>query len=320
LLLISFLIAISLIFFELIPGSFGFFATMFFPFAVGVFLQANWFFHGRAEYGWLAFANLAGKSIYFIVSINVSDKYDMYFAGMAFGVSQLITGFILQFALIRMKIKFEFCVELMSNIKTILSGASNFAAIALLSIHTQLIIILTGNLVSVKSAGDVSILDKATRAMAAIMFPLANSSFSRLSKLYHCDINSANNLHKRLEKILVAFSIISSLIIFLFAEGMYFYFYKIQNNIIHDLIMIATPLPIFLAIGLLHGGLKLIPIGLNRLYFNSVFLGEICGLVVFFIVLNINKDLAGMMAIVVAELIMALAMYFSTKIKERNRN
>ena len=311
-------IAPILIFSNIITAPAILIAVTFFPFAVGIFFQSNWFFHGRAEYGWLAFANTAGKLVYFFIAfIFIHSKSDLFIAGLSFGVGQLVSGIILQFALIRMKIKFTVYIKFSEFLNAITTGAANFSAIAILSIHTQFVIVLTGFFVSAKAAGEISVIDKVVRGVAAFLFPSANIYFAKLSKLYDSDVNTANYLHKKLGGVILWFSIASSVAIFFLGEKILTSIVKIENEHLSELIYVASPMPFFIGIGLVYGGLKLIPMGFNGAYLISISIGEFLGLIAFFVSLGMFNDIAGMISISVAEFVIGICMYLSVKFSVR---
>ena len=83
-----FLFLVTLIFvsillpFKLIPAPSILLIVTIFSSALGVLLQANWFFQGRSLYGWLALANFTGKLVYFLIVVGfVKNPDDVVLAG-----------------------------------------------------------------------------------------------------------------------------------------------------------------------------------------------------------------------------------------------
>lgn len=284
--------------------------------AFGVFLQANWFFQGRALYGWLAFANLVGKLAYFFIVVGfVKNPDDVALAGFAFGFGYLVSGVMLTLAAFSLNIKYNFKLNFGEIFKTIKNGLSNFFSLALLSVHIQLVIILTGYFVGVKASGMLSIVDKVVRGFSALAIPIANTAFPVLSSLFKTNVKEAKILRLKLAKILISYSLLCCAVVFVFGIYVIEFIFKTNDYNFEILIKIASLLPLFISVGVLNGGLTLIPAGFNSEYLVSVMAGEVLALVAFFSFLYIAPEYSGIIAIVVAEGVMAAMFYFFVKIR-----
>ena len=316
-----FLFLVALVFvsillpFKLIPVPIILLMATIYSSALGVLLQANWFFQGRALYGWLALANFTGKLAYFLIVVGfVKNPDDVALAGFAFGFGYLVSGIVLTFAMLSLNVKYVFKLNLSEIFKTIKNGLSNFLSLALLSVHIQLVIILTGHFVSVKASGMLSIADKMVRGLSALAIPIANTAFPILSNLFAKNVQEAKKLRLKVAKILILYSLICCLMIFVFGPYIGEYLFKINDSNFGELIKIASILPVFISIGVLNGGLTLIPAGFNFEYLISIVVGEVFALVAFFSSLYIAPEYSGVIAVVVAEGVMAAMFYLFARV------
>lgn len=302
--------------FKLIPARNSLLMTTIYSCALGLLLQANWFFQGRALYGWLAFANLTGKLSYFLIVVwFVKNPDDVTLAGFAFGFGYLVSGAILTGALFCLDVKFIFKINPKEVFKTIRNGFSNFLSLALLSIHIQLVIILTGHFVSMRASGMLSIVDKMVRGLSALAIPIANTAFPMLSNLFKNNVEGAKILRIKLAKILITYSLICCLVIFVFGIYIAEYLFKINDPNFEGLIKIASLLPLFIGIGVLNGGLTLIPAGFNFEYLISIVVAEVFALVAFFSLLSVAPEYSGVITVVVAEGVMAAMFYLFVRVR-----
>lgn len=307
--------------FKLIPAPSILLMVTIYLSALGVLLQANWFFQGRALYGWLALANFTGKLTYFLIVVGfVKNPDDVILAGFAFGFGYLVSGIVLTFAVFELNIKYSFKLSYREIFKTIKNGFSNFLSLALLSVHIQLVIILTGHFVSVKASGMLSIADKMVRGLSTLAIPIANTAFPVLSNLFVKNIQDAKILRLKVARILISYSLICCLMTFVFGSYIGEYLFGINDSHFGGLIKIASLLPVFMSIGVLNGGLTLIPAGFNFEYLASIVMGEALALIAFFYSLYIAQEYAGVVAVVVAEGVMAAMFYIFARVRLSSMN
>ncbi|WP_255359664.1 oligosaccharide flippase family protein [Cupriavidus sp. WS] len=282
------------------------------PAGIGAFLQSNWFFQGRGLYGWLALANLMGKSLYLAVSIwVVKEPQDIGWAAAAFGGSYLVSGVISWVAtLMLFKVTWSRPTDFSEMIVTIRRGTKSFISLALLSIHMQLVILLTGHFVDSKSAGLLSVLDKMARGLSSLSVPIANTAFPVMSDLLSRDIERAKVTRSQLSKVMVSYGLVCLVGIAVFGAWAVGMLFKVNVATgLDNITKIVSLLPIFIAIGVVNGGLTLVPAGFDSEYLASIAFAETMALIVFFATVFWIPKYSGVITIVVAEGCMAVAFY-----------
>ncbi|WP_454722554.1 MULTISPECIES: oligosaccharide flippase family protein [Cupriavidus] len=282
------------------------------PAGIGAFLQSNWFFQGRGLYGWLALANLVGKSLYLAVSIwVVKEPGDIGWAAGAFGGSYLVSGVISWIATVMLfKVTWSRPASLSEIFGTIQQGTKSFASLALLSIHMQLVILLTGHFVDSKSAGLLSVLDKMARGLSSLSVPIANTAFPVMSDLMSRNIEKARATRSQLSKVMISYGLVCLVGIAVFGAWAVGLFFKVNVTAdLDNITKIVSLLPVFIAIGVVNGGLTLVPAGLDSEYLVSIACAEVMALIVFFATVFWIPKYSGVITIVVAEGCMAVAFY-----------
>lgn len=190
-----------------------------------------------------------------------------------------------------------------------LSGSLRaFLSLALLSIHTQLFILLVGAILGTAAAGVLAAADRIMRGVAALAVPFANALFPIFSRLYAEKSEKATRLRSRTLLGLVGIAGIGAIVAHFGTPLISRYLMPDDSAALALTLHILTPLPVLVAVGVLSGGLTLVPAGHDSEYFLSILVGEVLGVAVFFFLLAINSSLAGAGSILIAELALASLM------------
>jgi O-antigen/teichoic acid export membrane protein len=295
------------------------------PAIIGAVFQATWLFHGKSFFGWLAISNIISK-ICFLIIVVFFIKYedDLLYAGLAFGFTYLIGGAILLYATVKIGIVWRFQISITEYKKTLTSSLRSFLSLSLLGFHTQIVIALTGSFVGPAAAGLLLITDRVIRSVSALGIPLANALFPVLSEKNNTKQSDSEKLRRFALITLLSLAVVGAGAIYIAADYIASIMLPKAADDLSLLLRIAAPTPIFIAIGVVYGGLTLVPTGNDKPYFQSILFAEIISISGFIIFLKMAPFYSGVAAIIMAEVSLAILMFISvyvyiTKIK-RNSN
>lgn len=313
--IVSFSILMVLQFTEVLPISSTLLFATTLPAIFGSVLQATWFFQGKAYFGWLALANVISKFCYLLVAIfAVRSSADLPLAGLAFAMSYVVGGVILFLAARRSGVRWFFSMSINDSTAVIGNSLRAFLSLSLLSFHTQIIITLTGIFVGPAAAGTLLVTDRVIRSVAAVGNPIVSALFPTFSKLYSEGGDGVHNLRRQVLGVLLSVSLIGSTGLFFGAD--YIASFMMADNIseLAFLIRLTSLIPLFAAIGVVYGGLTLIPAGRDGNYLLAIIVAEVTSFIVFFVMLTVAADLAGVAGILAAELLLAVCMYAAVQL------
>ncbi len=311
---VALLVAAVLIYARILPIDSTLLLATTAPAISGTALQATWLFQGKGYFGWLAASNVISKLCFLIfIILAVNSENDLTLAGLAFGSTYLLGGAILFLAARKVGVKWKFRISFVESREAISSSIRSFFSLALLSFHTQILITMTGAFVSPAAAGILSATDKIIRSVAALGVPFANALFPVFSKLYIEPHGEAQKLRRRVLAGLLSLSFIGSASIFLSADYVAFLMMPRDSAELGFFLRLSSPIPIFVAIGVVYGGLTLIPAGNDQDYLRSILFSEIAAFVAFVAALNLTPQLSGLTGIVVAESCLAALMFLAAR-------
>lgn len=314
LLLFSFLILMLLAILQIIPVSYKLLYITAIPTIIGIYLQANWFFQGSQMYGWIAVASVISKFTYLALTmLLVKEKSDLLLAGVCFGTGNLVCGIILQIIIIKKNVQWSIQTNFFEITSTIKSGANAFFSVALLAVHTQFFVVMTGTLVNSGAAGALVAADKIVRGIGGLVSPIGLTNTPLLSKLFITNVNDAIILRNKISSILITYSLLCGALILTFSELIAMHLFHTSDLFFINCMNLACVIPIFTSIGLINGGLTLIPAGYDSDYLKAIFFAEILAFICFFIILIISEAYSGIGAVILAELTLAIFMYLAAK-------
>ena len=291
------------------------------PAIVGSVFQATWFFQGRGLFAWLAFANFISKLLYLsIVVLFIKNEYDIYLAGTAFGFTYLIGGIILLLAAIKSGVVWKLKVPITELKLAIVRSTHNFLSLLLLSFHSQALIALVGIVISPAAAGLLLMTDKIIRCVSAVTIPIATALFPIFSQLYiDCD-KSVDSIRRRAAVGLMTISLICTFFIFFTSHQIANLMMPEEKILLAFYLRLASPIPIFLTLGVLYGGLTLIPSGHDKVYLKAILLAEIFTFIIFLLIQFYYPDMAGIFSMISAEVAIGSLMFLLASVKIRNKN
>lgn len=279
------------------------------PGIIGTSLQAIWFFTGRGMFGWLALANITSKGVYFLtVVLMVKDTNDQVIAAFSFGFAYIMSALVMLLALNRSGVKLSLKVEFAEIVTTIGQGFRPFLSLAFLSVHMQILIAGVGIVTGPAMAGVLATADRVARGVAAASIPFANAMFPSFSRLYQSHSETSTLLRR---KALAGMSIIGCL----GSVGLY-----LQADLIATLLLpgaqsdlvtaleIVSLVPFFVCIGVVYGGLTLVPAGLDKAYLLSIIAAELIGGVFFVFLLFVGDRFVGAWTVLITEAALGILM------------
>ena len=290
------------------------------PAIIGSALQATWFFQGKGYFGWLAIANLLSKSSLLIAIIFlVQNENHLNLSGFLFGLSYLTSGILLHIAALRTGTQWKIRIRLSESKVNLRNGAHAFISLALLSFHTQLLITLTGIFATPAAAGLLLTTDRIVRGISAAAIPFANALFPVFSGLYTSENNRAHTLRRRVLFLLISVSFLGALLLFFSADYIASVMMPGSAAELAYFLRIASPMPILVSIGVVYGGLTLIPAGHDRDYLQAILIAEIFALLVFSLSAFLSPDTSGLTAVIAAESALAVLMLMAVQKRIRDK-
>lgn len=289
------------------------------PSALGTFLQATWFFQGSGYFGLLAVANCVSKIIYFmLIYFFVKEANDLYIAATSFGAMYLISSAILCACMSRIGLFYKICLEKEKIYNSLKEGFSNFLSLALLGMHTQLLVPCVGIFINPAMAGILAASDRVVRGFSSIAIPLLNTLFPTFSRLYAEKNPHANYLRKKTIIIMLITSVLGTAVLYTQANIIANLLFPNETTNVANAIKILSIMPIFFSIGVLYGGLTLIPSGLNKEYLFAIGYSEIICLISFIFFYLTNNANAGIFSMILTEISISFLMFIFFRLHKKH--
>lgn len=285
------------------------------PAIVGTALQATWFFNGRAMFGWLALANVTSKTSYFCaVVFLVDDSADQITAAFAFGSAYIVSAFVMLIGLRKEAIKWSPKIDFDEVFTTMRQGVRPFLSMAFLSIHMQVLVAGVGIVSGPAMAGVLATADRIVRGVAAVSIPFANAMFPIFSRLYLTHNSDAGVLRRKALAGMAVVGSLGSLVLFFQADFIANIFLPGAHSDLITVLRIVSLVPLFVCIGVVYGGLTLVPAGLDKAYLRSIIIAETIGGICFVLLLFSGNRFVGAWTVLIAEASLGLAMFFIAQV------
>lgn len=304
-----------------LPFDAYFLLTMIVPAIVGTLMQSIWLYQGISQFGTLAIVNWLSKGLYLVfIFLYVHGPSDLMLATSGYGVSYLLSGV---FMLLRSKhLGLHWCIlkDLSKSITLLRTSVHAFLSLALLNFHTQFIIALSGTIFSPSVAGLLAAADKIARGLAALPTPLTSALFPIITRLYKYKPCRAAQLHHELVLGIGGFCTLIVPFLFFFSQTIAHYVLPDDVERLSIYIKFTSVMPLFLMLGALYGGLRLVPMGKYKYYLYAIVWGEI-GSSLFFIVGSLLRiEFTSIISLIIGEIGVAVGMIiYSTKLAQTQR-
>ncbi|HFH4681185.1 TPA: oligosaccharide flippase family protein [Pseudomonas aeruginosa] len=290
------------------------------PAVVGNYLQAVWFFQGRALFGWLALTNFLSKVFYFLLVVFfVTKDSDLVLASLGFGFSYVIGGSALCCILFSMGIRWRPVLEKDRILDILRDGAQSFLSLAFLSLHMQVLVAAVGVVGGTSAAGVLSTADKFLRGIAAATSPIASALFPTFSRMYASADPAVGSLRRKALGLMLLIAIPSCLFLFLFSEYISYLLFPEQSRGLTVVIRMFSIVPVFACIGVLYGGLTLVPSGYDGVYLRAIFFAEMGGVLTFILLALWGDEFFGAWTLVVTEVSLGMGMFLLATAKLREK-
>ncbi|MFS4425694.1 oligosaccharide flippase family protein [Stutzerimonas stutzeri] len=315
LVLFCFFLLALLIVFEASPVPGNLLSAAAFPAIVGTFFQAMWFFQGMAFFGWLALSNLLSKGFYFFsIYLFVGSAEDQILAAFLFGFSYVVGALVLNFSLFLSGIKFSVDFNVRHLLGTLREAFNSFLSLALLSIHMHILVAAVGAIFGPSAAGVLATADRIVRGVSAVAVPFANALFPVFSKLYACNDLKAVLLRKRAAVGMLFVGFLGASFVFLQSENIAELAFPDISSELIGYLQIMSFTPAVFCLGVVYGGLTLIPAGYDRIYFWVIVCSEFLGCLLFAILVIFGGKYVGAWVSLVVESCIAILMFFSARL------
>ncbi|MEI4787131.1 oligosaccharide flippase family protein [Pseudomonas aeruginosa] len=196
-------------------------------------------------------------------------------ASLGFGFSYVIGGSALCCILFSMGIRWRPVLEKDRILDILRDGARSFLSLAFLSLHMQVLVAAVGVVGGASAAGVLSTADKFLRGIAAATSPIASALFPTFSRMYASADPAVGSLRRKALGLMLLIAIPSCLFLFLFSEYISYLLFPEQSRGLTVVIRMFSIVPVFACIGVLYGGLTLVPSGYDGVYLRAIFF---CGI------------------------------------------
>ncbi|HCL3697647.1 TPA: hypothetical protein N2B41_006251, partial [Pseudomonas aeruginosa] len=109
------------------------------------------------------------------------------------------------------------------------------------------------------------------------------------------------------------------LFLFLFSEYISYLLFPEQSRGLTVVIRMFSIVPVFACIGVLYGGLTLVPSGYDGVYLRAIFFAELGGVLTFILLALWGDELFGAWTLVVTEVSLGMGMFFLATVKLREK-
>ncbi len=308
LMLISFILLVILCFFSIFNEVkyllyFGFLSVI-----AGV-INPSWFLQGKEMMSVMAVLSLLSRGFTVIaVYFFIKPSTPLYVSALLLSVPYLLYSFF-GIAYLFITNNIFLCRPAIKEIQVILKNGFHFFGSTLAtSAYTMLTPIILGG---VSGKFDVGIFNSANmikQGLAGLASPLVQAFYPRINVLQRENPYLANLKSRSILKLLVVFYIVLAVPFLLFSKPLSFLIFGMKGEVIAGAMQLMTLLPIFIGFNTVVGLLILVPNGLQKQYFKSIFLGTIACLSIVYPACKYYGATGAIISLMVAEVFVGMGM------------
>ncbi|EOW6037392.1 O15 family O-antigen flippase [Escherichia coli] len=274
----------------------------------GVF-NPNWFLQGKEMMSVMAVLSLFSRGIAVVaVYLIIKPATPMYISALLLSMPYILYSFCGVAYLLIIKEIF-LCRPPIKKIQVILKNGFHFFCSTLAtSAYTMLPPLVLGG---VSGKFDVGIFNSANmikQGLAGLASPLVQAFYPRINILQRENPYIANLKSRMILKYLLVFYMALAMPFLLFANQLSLLIFGMKGEVIAGAMQLMTLLPIFIGFNTVVGLLVLVPNGMQKQYFKSIFLGTITCLSIVYPACKYYGATGAIVSLIVAEIFVGMGM------------
>lgn len=225
-----------------------------FSLVVGNVLLPIWLLQGLECLKPAAFAQVTARIIAIpLTFILVDNSTDIYWAMGVTGFTSIFAGVLIQLWMWRLGVVIWLRPQQKDVQQALTTGSRLFFSKTWISLYTTLTPIVLGVIAGSSAVGLYNLADKLKTAAQALLIPLSQALFPRMSHLYQSDRQAAYHLLKYSGSLIIALSTIASFLLFFMADWLVYLFGGRDFAMAAILLKWLSPLPLIVSLSNLLG-------------------------------------------------------------------
>lgn len=210
----------------------------------------------------------------------VKDPEDVVWAVALAGAGPALAGVLSLYWISRNRLVRWQKPALSSALSALRDGGSLFRSKISISLYTMLTPLVLGAISGTTAVGYFTLADRIRRAAQAMLEPVSQAIYPRLSHLYTRDRSAAQNMIKRSAVIIIGLSAVSSLFIWMMADWLVMLLGGAEFTPAVTVLRWLAFLPLIMGLSNILGVQIMLPSGLNRPFNGIVYAAAIFGLLI----------------------------------------
>lgn len=279
---------------------------------IGTVIFPVWLFQGIEKMQGIAICTTIAKCIsLLLIFLLVKTKDDMNMAVISQSSGMFVSG-ILACVFIKKQKLAKLTKVSMQEIYLVLSkGFDLFVSNITISFYTTLNILIIGYFGGPALAGYFSAADKIRTAAQGLMSPVQQAMFPRVSSL----INDGKTLREILNlygKKFMAFGLLISFSMAAIGYPVSLYYYSAEYRVSSMILLMMSPLPFIVSIGVVYGQWWLIPNNLTKIVRKTYLAVSFMHIIVSIILMHITPTYGVTISVIITEIIVSAIFVLAT--------
>jgi len=272
---------------------------------IGTVLFPVWLFQGIEKMQGIAICTTIAKcASLLLIFLLVKSPDDMNMAVISQSSGMFISGILACYFIRKQKLAKLTRVSIQEVYGVLAKGFDLFVSNITISFYTTLNILIIGYFGSPTLAGYFSAADKIRTAAQGLMSPVQQAMFPRVSSLIH-EGKKLKEILSLYGKKFIAFGLVISLSMAIIGYPLSLYYYSAEYRISSFILLLMSPLPFIVSIGIVFGQWWLIPNNLTKIVRKVYLAVSVMHIVVSVILMQLTPTYGVTISVIITEMIVS---------------
>ncbi|QND99888.1 flippase [Vibrio vulnificus] len=285
--------------------------------AIGAALFPQWLFQGKEQLGIISFVRVFAQFLSVpLLLLFVKNEDDVWIAAFISGLPSLIVA-IYSLFLIKKRRWIIFLRPSLREIKfQLYDGWHIFISTAAVSLYTSGVTVVLGFFSGPISVGYFVAAERIIKAVLGLYSTVSRAFYPRINSIIEESRKDAEILVIKLGKLLLAFSLLCSVFLFVFSDFGVRILFGSGHDVTAEILKIFSILPIVISISNIFGVQVLIPFGYKKEFSKVLIISGFTSLLILLPLVGLYNEFGAAISVVITELLVtSLMVYKVVKLK-----